>query len=133
MAKHQDVLLNPLVQGLLDWRTPHDTLGFQMRQRFREDLRQTYICPESVEEKEGYKYSTSGLYYAPGAETIEEFITYIKGRKEQSLLMTLRVACLPNEKPWALCEPCSWIGTSGHKLTYITLYQDSQVQHPGEF
>eukprot|EP00913_Durusdinium_trenchii_P034417 g32198.t1 len=40
---------------------------------------QTYICPESVEEKEGYKYSTSGLYYAPGAETIEEFITYIKG------------------------------------------------------
>jgi len=40
---------------------------------------QTFICPESVEKKEGYKYSTSGLYFAPTAETIEEFVTYIKG------------------------------------------------------
>ncbi|CAE7390546.1 DNAH1 [Symbiodinium sp. CCMP2592] len=40
---------------------------------------QTFICPESVEQKDGYKYSTSGLYYAPAAETMEEFITYIKG------------------------------------------------------
>ena len=30
--------------------------------------------------QEGYKYSTSGLYFAPTAETIEEFVTYIKGQ-----------------------------------------------------
>jgi len=38
----------------------------------------TYICPEAVKQKEGYKYSTSGIYYAPGAETIAEFTDYIK-------------------------------------------------------
>ncbi|CAJ1336216.1 unnamed protein product [Effrenium voratum] len=39
---------------------------------------QTYICPES-QGREEFKYSTSGLYYAPTAETIEDFVTYIKG------------------------------------------------------
>ena len=40
---------------------------------------QTCICPETEVQKDGYKHSTSGLYHAPAAETMEEFITYIKG------------------------------------------------------
>eukprot|EP00930_Biecheleria_cincta_P014239 TRINITY_DN1233_c0_g1_i1.p1 TRINITY_DN1233_c0_g1~~TRINITY_DN1233_c0_g1_i1.p1 ORF type:complete len:4262 (-),score=887.85 TRINITY_DN1233_c0_g1_i1:333-13118(-) len=40
---------------------------------------QTYICKEAVDLKEGYKFSDSGLYYAPSYENIEEAITYIKG------------------------------------------------------
>ena len=45
------------------------------------------ICPclliSATLGQEGYKYSTSGLYYAPTAENIEEFVTYIKGGLEQ--------------------------------------------------
>merc|ERR1712137_492181 len=39
----------------------------------------TYLCPEAVAEKEGYKYSTSGLYYAPDASNIEQVDEYIRG------------------------------------------------------
>jgi len=39
----------------------------------------TYICPEAVEEKDDYKYSSSGLYHPPVAETIEETNAYIRG------------------------------------------------------
>ena len=38
---------------------------------------QTFICPESVET--GYKFSSSGLHYAPATETMEEFIAYSTG------------------------------------------------------
>ena len=38
-----------------------------------------FISISATLRQEGYKYSTSGLYYAPTAETIEDFVTYIKG------------------------------------------------------
>ncbi|CAJ1398655.1 unnamed protein product [Effrenium voratum] len=38
----------------------------------------TYICPEAVTQTDGYKYSASGLYYAPRAETVEDFVEYIR-------------------------------------------------------
>jgi len=40
---------------------------------------QTYICPEAVNGRSAYKYSTSGLYYAPEAGTVEELVEYIRG------------------------------------------------------
>jgi len=40
---------------------------------------QTFICPEAVQQKEEYKYSTSGYYYAPQADTVEQFVEYIRG------------------------------------------------------
>ena len=40
---------------------------------------QTFICPESVEKKDGYKFSSRGLHYAPATETMEEYIAYITG------------------------------------------------------
>jgi len=39
---------------------------------------QTYICQEAIDDGEGYKYSTSGLYYVPEAETVQDFVTYIR-------------------------------------------------------
>jgi dynein heavy chain len=39
----------------------------------------TYICSEVVEQKEEYKYSSSGLYYAPQYENIEQCVEYIRG------------------------------------------------------
>jgi len=39
---------------------------------------QTYICPEAVEQRHEYKYSTSGLYFAPEASSIEEIVEYIR-------------------------------------------------------
>lgn len=56
-------------------------------------------CPEcNVLGQEGYKYSTSGLYYAPTAETIEDFVTYIKGWECQRVpcvhpVVILRLDC----------------------------------------
>eukprot|EP00439_Symbiodinium_sp_Y106_P018870 s2058_g2.t1 len=38
----------------------------------------TYICPEAVNGMDQYKYSASGLYYAPPSETVEDFIEYIR-------------------------------------------------------
>merc|ERR1719197_808670 len=32
----------------------------------------TYICAPAVESGEGYKFSDSGLYYAPASETVDE-------------------------------------------------------------
>jgi len=39
----------------------------------------TFICQESVQMNEGYKFSTSGLYYAPAYETVDECVQYIRG------------------------------------------------------
>ncbi|CAE8655305.1 unnamed protein product [Polarella glacialis] len=39
----------------------------------------TFICQESVMMNEGYKYSTSGLYYSPTYETSEDVINYVRG------------------------------------------------------
>jgi len=39
----------------------------------------TYICPGAVVNKDQYKYSASGLYYAPQAETVEDCVEYIRG------------------------------------------------------
>eukprot|EP00434_Breviolum_minutum_P000967 symbB.v1.2.000850.t2/scaffold37.1/size397765/22 len=38
----------------------------------------TFICPEAVNQKDQYKYSSSGIYFAPGAENVEEFVEYIR-------------------------------------------------------
>jgi len=38
----------------------------------------TYICKAAVDQHDQYKYSTSGLYYAPCAETIEEVVQYVR-------------------------------------------------------
>ncbi|CAE8619847.1 unnamed protein product [Polarella glacialis] len=43
------------------------------------EIIETYICPEVVNDKDAYKYSSSGLYYAPQADTVEEFVEYIRG------------------------------------------------------
>merc|ERR1719454_2076126 len=40
---------------------------------------ETYVCEAAVQERSGYKYSTSGLYHAPEGETVAEIIEYIKG------------------------------------------------------
>jgi len=40
---------------------------------------ETYICPAAIEKGEDYKYSTSGKYYSPTCESVEEYITYIRG------------------------------------------------------
>merc|ERR1719253_1001503 len=39
----------------------------------------TFICPAVIEQGEDYKYSTSGQYYAPAAETVADTVTYIRG------------------------------------------------------
>jgi dynein heavy chain len=39
----------------------------------------TYIHPLAIELKSEYKYSSSGIYYAPEAETVAEFVEYIRG------------------------------------------------------
>eukprot|EP00933_Yihiella_yeosuensis_P041142 TRINITY_DN35573_c0_g1_i1.p1 TRINITY_DN35573_c0_g1~~TRINITY_DN35573_c0_g1_i1.p1 ORF type:complete len:1671 (-),score=457.77 TRINITY_DN35573_c0_g1_i1:233-5206(-) len=39
----------------------------------------TYICPAAVEQGEDYKYSTSGLYFAPQGETVEDIVTVVRG------------------------------------------------------
>jgi len=38
----------------------------------------TYVCPEAVHDKEGYRYSSSGLYYAPECEGVAEFVEFIR-------------------------------------------------------
>lgn len=38
----------------------------------------TFICPEAVNQKDHYKYSSSGVYFAPNAENVEDFVEYIK-------------------------------------------------------
>jgi len=38
----------------------------------------TFITPEVLTDPENYKYSTSGIYYAPQGETVQEFIDFIK-------------------------------------------------------
>jgi len=40
---------------------------------------QTYICPEAVSSRSEYKYSASKLYYPPEANTVAEFVEYIRG------------------------------------------------------
>jgi len=40
---------------------------------------QTYICSEAVQKRSEYKYSASRLYFAPEAETISDFVEYIRG------------------------------------------------------
>jgi dynein heavy chain len=39
----------------------------------------TYICPEAVNAKTDYKYSTSGIYHAPQAETVSDIVEYVRG------------------------------------------------------
>merc|ERR1719171_158522 len=39
----------------------------------------TYICPGAIELKSEYKYSVSGIYYPPEADTQAEFVEYIRG------------------------------------------------------
>jgi len=39
----------------------------------------TFLCPGVIEQGEDYKYSTSGQYYAPAAETVADTVTYIRG------------------------------------------------------
>jgi len=39
----------------------------------------TFICPAVIEKGEDYKYSTSGLYYAPGATNVAETVEFIRG------------------------------------------------------
>jgi len=39
----------------------------------------TYMCREAVVEKDTYRYSTSGMYYPPPAESVAEFIEFIRG------------------------------------------------------
>jgi len=38
-----------------------------------------YICPEAIELKSEYRYSVSGLYHPPDAETQAEVVEYIRG------------------------------------------------------
>eukprot|EP00928_Gymnodinium_smaydae_P009061 TRINITY_DN13347_c0_g3_i1.p1 TRINITY_DN13347_c0_g3~~TRINITY_DN13347_c0_g3_i1.p1 ORF type:complete len:4331 (+),score=1052.12 TRINITY_DN13347_c0_g3_i1:55-13047(+) len=38
----------------------------------------TYICEGAIHQKSDYKYSASGLYYAPDAATIEDHVAYIR-------------------------------------------------------
>jgi len=38
----------------------------------------TFICKQVVEQKAGYKYSTSGIYHAPEAETVQEVIEFVR-------------------------------------------------------
>jgi len=47
-------------------------------------LLETYICPEAVETHE-HKYSQSGLYYAPKATNIHQFLMYIRGLPSEPL------------------------------------------------
>eukprot|EP00929_Paragymnodinium_shiwhaense_P087552 TRINITY_DN476_c0_g8_i1.p1 TRINITY_DN476_c0_g8~~TRINITY_DN476_c0_g8_i1.p1 ORF type:complete len:2571 (-),score=771.76 TRINITY_DN476_c0_g8_i1:261-7973(-) len=39
---------------------------------------ETFICPRAVTENDNYKYSTSGLYYAPACANVGEFLDYIR-------------------------------------------------------
>jgi dynein heavy chain len=39
---------------------------------------ETYMCPKAVELGEEYKYSSSGLYYPPKADTVAETVEYIR-------------------------------------------------------
>lgn len=40
---------------------------------------ETFICPDAVILKDQYKYSNSGLYFSPDAETVNDYIKYIRG------------------------------------------------------
>jgi len=40
---------------------------------------QTYICPAVVHDPENYRYSPSGLYYAPAVESVADVVEYIRG------------------------------------------------------
>merc|ERR1712139_409800 len=46
--------------------------------RLIESILRTYINKELVETGSEYKFSTSGIYFCPEAETVEEFVEYIR-------------------------------------------------------
>ncbi|CAE7527247.1 DNAH7 [Symbiodinium sp. CCMP2456] len=90
---------------------------------------QTFICPESVEQKDGYKSSSSGLYYAPAAETMEEFINHVTGLPLHSMpeAFGLHENCNITCAPIACEALCLW-AASGCLVSLLAAYSATEVR-----
>jgi len=64
--------------------------------RLIQTILETYICEELVDQGSVYKFSTSGEYYCPDAESVENFQEYIRG-----------MSLSPNPEAFGMDENCN--------------------------
>jgi len=75
----------------------------------------TYICPETINDPQNYKYSASGKYYPPQAETVEEFVEYIR-----------TLPLLPMPEAFGLHDNCN-ITTAQNSANKLLINMQSMV------